>query len=120
MGLTRASFNVRFKSERTWVILAAVAVLIIVLTTLQWDVNGSQSPYATDVGEIQNALPRWGTLHFTGYPLYTFVGSMWVSFLRLLGVAPAAGASLFSAMWGAAAAALLVLLAVELGVPAPT
>ena len=36
----------------------AVAVLIIVLTTLQWDVNGSQSPYATDVGEIQNALPR--------------------------------------------------------------
>ncbi len=120
MGLTRASFNARLKSERTWVILTAVAVLIIVLTTLQWDVNGSQSPYATDVGEIQNALPRWGTLHFTGYPLYTFAGSAWVSFLRLLGVAPAAGASLFSALWGAAAAALLVLLAIELGVPAPT
>ena len=120
MGLTRASFNTPFKIQRTWVILAAVAALIIALTTLQWDVNGSQSPYATDVGEIQNALPRWGTLHFTGYPLYTFAGSMWVSFLRLLGVAPAAGASLFSALWGAAAAVLLVLLAIELGVPAPT
>jgi len=107
------------KTDRAWVILAAIATLIVLLTTLQWDINGSQSPYATDVGEIQNALPRWGTIHFTGYPLYTFTGSLWVTFLRVLGIQPAAGASLFSALWAVVSAALLVALALALGVPAP-
>ena len=120
MRLTRGSLSRVFKTDRTWVILAAAMALIVFLTTLQWDINGSQSPYATDVGEIQNALPRWGTIHFTGYPLYTFFGSVWVSILRFLGVEPAAGASLFSALWGAASTALLSLLAVAMGVPAPT
>jgi len=107
-------------SKRTWAILAAVMALAATLTTLQWEVNGSRSPYATDVGEIQNALPRWGTIHFTGYPLYTFTGSLWVTLLRPLGIRPAAGASLFSALWGAVAVGLMVLLALDLGVPAPT
>ncbi|MBC7234421.1 MAG: DUF2723 domain-containing protein [Chloroflexi bacterium] len=101
-----------------WAALAALAALACFLSTLQWGINGSSSPYATDVGEIQNALPRWGTIHFTGYPQYTFLGSLWVTGLRFLGIEPAAGASLFSAGWGAVAAGLLVLAAHELGVPA--
>jgi hypothetical protein len=101
------------------VAFAAVAAFTIFLSTLQWDINGSQSPYATDVGEIQNTLPRWGTIHFTGYPLYTFTGSLFVTVLRVFGVQPAAGTSLFSALWGAIAVGLLTLLALTLDVPGP-
>ena len=102
-----------------WAILAGVLALGAALSALQWGVNGSQSPFATDVGEIQNALPRWGTIHFTGYPLYTFLGSAWVTLWRWLGVEPAAGSSLWSALWGAAAAALFALVAMELGASGP-
>jgi hypothetical protein len=102
-----------------WAGLAAAVTLGLALSTLQTHANGSTSPYATDVGEIQNALPRWGTLHFTGYPLYSVTGSLIVTLLRLAGIAPAAGASLVSALWGAAAVGLLVVLAIELGATGP-
>jgi len=102
-----------------WVILAGLATLLIALTTLQWGVNGSQSPYATDVGEIQNALPRWGTIHFTGYPLYTFLGSAFVTLTRVFGLEPAGGTSLYSALWAAVAAGLMVVLAAQFDVPTP-
>ena len=116
--MSDTSLAVASRARRAlWPMLAAVAALALAMLTLQVQVNGSTSPYATDVGEIQNALPRWGTLHFTGYPLYTVTGSLAVSLLRLVGVAPAAGASLVSALWGAASVALLVALAMELGAP---
>jgi hypothetical protein len=92
---------------------------LLFLSTVQVVVNGSESPYATDVGEIQNALPRWGTIHWTGYPLYTGLGSLFVTVLRWVGVPPAAGASLFSALWGVVATGLLVALLRELDVPGP-
>lgn len=92
---------------------------LLFLSTFQTVVNGSESPYATDVGEIQNALPRWGTIHWTGYPLYTGLGSLFVTLLRWTGVPPAAGASLFSALWGAVAVGLLVALLQEIGVSGP-
>ena len=94
-----------------------MVALVLFLSTLQMEINGSGHPYATDVGEIQNALPRWGTLHFTGYPQYTAIGSAFVTLLRPLGIAPAAGASLYSAAWGAISLALLVGLAVTWGAP---
>lgn len=119
MRLTRPPLKTWLESDRAWVALTTVMAFLIFLSTLQWEINGSQSPYATDVGEIQNALPRWGTIHFTGYPLYTFTGSLFVTALRALGVQPAAGASLFSALWGAVALGLLALLALDLDVPGP-
>ncbi len=82
-------------------------------------VNGSASPYATDVGEIQNALPRWGLLHPSGYPLYSILGSTFVTVLRGVGIQPALGSSLFSMMWGLIGVGVLVLLALELGVSGP-
>ncbi|MEA3407093.1 MAG: DUF2723 domain-containing protein, partial [Chloroflexota bacterium] len=103
--------------RRGWVLLAALLAFCASLSTLQWQINGSPSPYATDVGEIQNALPRWGTIHFTGYPLYTFLGSLSVTCMQWLGIRPAAGSSLYSALWGAVSAALFALLALELGLP---
>ncbi|MHB1355000.1 MAG: protein O-mannosyl-transferase family [Anaerolineae bacterium] len=95
-----------------WV--AAGMALAIYLSTLQWGISSGSSPYTTDVGEFQNALPRWGTLHFTGYPLYSLLGSLLVSLLRIVGVAPAAGSSLVSALWGSAAVGMLAVIALEL------
>lgn len=99
------------------VILIGVALIsfLIFLTTLQLHINGSNHPYATDVGEIQNALPRWGTIHYNGYPLYTLIGSLFVTILRGVGLAPAVGASLYSAVWGAISVALLAQLILTLG-----
>jgi hypothetical protein len=106
----------RVTADRLAMLLAALLALIIFLTTLQLAVNGSSDPYVTDVGEIQNALPRWGTIHFTGYPQYTLLGSLFVTGLRLVGIPPAAAASLFSAAWGALSAGLLTALIIALGV----
>lgn len=101
--------------DRAWAILTALLAGGIFLSTLQTHINGSPSPYATDVGELQNALPRWGTIHYSGYPLYTLLGSLFVAGLRWIGIAPATGASLFSAVWGALAVGVLARLAIELG-----
>ncbi len=103
--------------RRGWILIAVLVAFSAFLSTLQWHVNGSLSPYATDAGEIQNALPRWGTIHFTGYPLYTFLGSLFVTCLRWLGIRPAAGSSFYSALWGVASVILFALLAIELEIP---
>ena len=103
-------------SWQTAVITVGLLSFISFLTTLQVHINGSPHPFATDVGEIQNALPRWGTIHYNGYPLYTFMGSFFVTVLRLVGISPAIGASLYSAMWGTISALLLILLMKSLGV----
>ena len=113
----RAYFGQR--DWKTWAILAMAVACLLYLSTCQTVVNGSDSPYTTDVGEIQNALPRWGTIHWTGYPLYTFLGSVFVTLLRWLGIPPAAGASLFSALWGVVSVGLMVALLQELRVSGP-
>lgn len=98
-----------------WVLLAMLIAFALYLTTVQLHINSSNSPFATDVGEIQNALPRWGTIHHSSYPLYSALGSLFSTFLRLFGIAPAAGTSLFSALFGAITIGLIVLLALEIG-----
>jgi hypothetical protein len=67
--------------------------------TLQRDVSGSDNDYVLDTGEIQVALNLWGTIHYTGYPLFTVTGSLLTHALRLVGLAPAAAASAVSAVW---------------------
>lgn len=104
------------RGRMLWPVIAVIVALALFLSTLQVSINGSGHPYATDVGEIQNALPRWGLIHRSGYPLYTAVGSLFVTTLRLVGIQPAAGASLFSLLWGVVFVALLVVLAQDLGV----
>ena len=108
------------KNKRVvWQAAAMMITTALFLSTLQAVVNGSDSPYATDVGEIQNALPRWGTIHWTGYPVYTGLGSLFVTVLYHVGILPAAGTSLFSALWGVVSIGLLVALLQELGVDGP-
>jgi hypothetical protein len=113
--------NLQIQNSQTtiWPALAVLAALILFLSTFQTHVNGSEHPYATDVGEIQNALPRWGLIHRSGYPLYTATGSLFVTLLRLVGIQPAAGASLFSVLWGVITVGLLAVLAQELGASGP-
>ncbi len=102
--------------DKVAVFLAALLALVLFLTTLQLEINGSPDAYATDVGEIQNALPRWGTIHSSGYPQYTLLGSLFVTGLGLVGIPPAAAASLFSAAWGALSVGILTALIVALGI----
>jgi len=96
-------------------LLAGLLSALLFAITLQTHINGSSHAYATDVGEIQNALPRWGTIHFSGYPLYSITGSLIVTLLWLVGIQPAMGASLVSLLWGAVTAALTAQVARELG-----
>ncbi len=123
--MTAAAVSVRTKGRqllgdrRLWAAVTALVTAALYASTLQVTVNGVVHPYTTDVGEIQNALPRWGTIHYPGYPLYSLLGSLLVTVLRLVGVPPAAGASVFSALWGVMAALLIYALACELGAAAP-
>ncbi len=95
--------------------VAGLLAGVLFLVTLQTHINGSEHPYATDVGELQNALPRWGTIHFSGYPLYSITGSAIVTLFRFIGIQPAMGSSLVSLLWGVLAVALLARLALDLG-----
>ena len=109
----------RPQNRTFWCAAAAFVALLVFLSTLQTNVNGSEHPYATDVGELQNALPRWGLIHRSSYPLYTVTGSLFVTVLRLVGVEPAAGASLFSTLWGVITVWLLAVAAYDLGASGP-
>ncbi len=102
-----------------WVSLAVAVAALLYLSTVQTIINGGGHPYVTDVGEHQNALPRWGTIHHSGYPQWTALGSLFVSVVRLVGVSPAAAVSLYSLVWGLLTVALLVVLAMELGAAGP-
>ena len=102
-----------------WLLLAVAVAALLYLSTMQTIINGSGHPYVTDVGEHQNALPRWGTIHHSGYPQWTALGSLFVTAARAVGVEPAAGVSLYSLVWGLVTVALLVALAMELGAAGP-
>jgi hypothetical protein len=107
--------HLRVREPVLWLTVVMGVALALFLSTLQTDINGSRHAYATDVGEIQNAFPRWGLIHHSGYPLYTAMGSLFTNALWEVGIEPAAGASLFSAIWGAVTVGLLSVLALELG-----
>lgn len=80
--------------------LLAVSILCLVYaTTLQRDINGSSHDYLLDTGEIQVALNLWGTVHYTGYPLYTILSALLTQAAVGLGVLPALAASATSLAW---------------------
>lgn len=88
----------------------AVPLLVLIVlalfygSTLQRDINGSGNKYMIDVGEIQVALNVWGTIHHTGYPLYTILGALLVGLFRVIGLNPALSASAVSMMFSLASA----------------
>ena len=100
--------------------LAAILVGACYLSTLMWQISGSDSEYTIDSGEYQVALAMWGTVHPTGTPLYMFLGSPFVAVFRWMQIPPAAGASLFSLVWASGCASLMALILVRLNVPGAT
>ncbi len=93
---------VRSVSLRRMLPLAALLVLLLAayLPTLQTIPNGAEHYLMIDVGETQNVLNTWGTLHATGYPLYVMTGSALVSLLRATGISAATAPALVSLLWG--------------------
>lgn len=87
---------------------------LLYLATLQTDINGADTPYTPDVGEIVNALNLWGTLHQAGYPIFSILGSAFVAVVRLFGPNPATAAGLWSWLWSLAAVALLYAIVLRL------
>ncbi len=94
--------------------LALLLLFCVYLPTLQSQINGSPDPYAEDVAEIQTALNLGGTLHATGYPLYSMLGAAFVAFVKALGIGPALAPSLFSVLWCFIALTILYILIVKL------
>lgn len=91
--------------------VVGLIILVVYLITLQTIPNGSSHPYMIDVGETQIALNVWGTLHATGYPLYTILGNLLTPLPQIFGVNPASAASLVSTLWtGLALAGFYLLL----------
>jgi hypothetical protein len=91
--------------------LLAVTVLgLIYAVTLQRDINGSSHDYLLDTGEIQVALNLWGTVHYTGYPLYTILSALLTQMAVALGAPPALAASVTSLVWSLLALLLFYLI----------
>jgi hypothetical protein len=86
-------------------------LLVVYLSTLQTIPNGSEHYYMIDVGETQNVLNEWGTLHATGYPLYVIVGNILVAIMRVLGVSAATAPGVTSLIYGLVALGLIYVLA---------
>lgn len=97
--------------RRAQIALLALALPIAAYGfTLQRHIAGSFNPdqpggllkneYIKDVGEIQVAVNVWGTIHHTGYPLYAILGNLFTLPFRVVGVEPAAAASLYALTWG--------------------
>ncbi len=94
------------------VVLAVIAA--VYLLTFQTDICSNPSEYVIDSGEYQIALSLWGTVHHTGAPTYSLVGAAFVWLLRLVGIAPAAGAALFSVACTLVALGFIYVLGVRL------
>ena len=97
------------RTNHLLIILIVVAACAAYLPTVMPDISANPHTYFTDVGNVQNALNSWGTLHSSGYPLFSFVGALFVTLLRGIGVVPAAAASLFSTFWAIATLVVLYL-----------
>ena len=99
----------------TWLgVLVCAAFGLIYSLTLQRQINGAGHLQMMDVAEMQIVLASWGTLHPSGYPLYTLLGNLFVAFWRWLGVPAAVASSGFSLILGVATLALLYRLMWEL------
>ena len=97
------------------VCLALVPLLLLYLATLQTVPNGSSHYFMIDAGETQIVLNEWGSLHPTGYPLYTFSGNVLTAILRSVGISPIIAPALVSLLWGMLALLLLYVFGAHLG-----
>jgi len=95
-------------------VLVCTAFAAVYALTLQRQINGANHLQLMDVAEMQIVLASWGTLHPSGYPLYTILGNLFVAFWRWLGVPAAVASAGFSLVLGVVTLALLYCLMWEL------
>lgn len=95
----RARLQIERIGSHLALVLAIGVLLGVYFQTLQTEINGSAHGYTLDTGEIQVALNLWGTVHYTGYPLYTILSTLVTRLLVMLGAVPAAAASATSLIW---------------------
>lgn len=111
-------FSKRFDTvkKKTWFfpVITGLISAMLFASTMQTHLDAGFSHYTTDVGEFQNALPRWGTVHDTGYPLYLLTSEPLVVVLTSLGIEPALSSSFISLIWGTVTVVLLVFFVYEL------
>jgi hypothetical protein len=88
-------------------VLVCAAFAATYALTLQRQINGAGHLQMMDVAEMQIVLASWGTLHPSGYPLYTIAGNLFVAFCKWLGMPAAVASSGFSLLLGVTALALL-------------
>jgi len=87
-------------AHKQWPGWAALLLLALLYSwTLSRDINSSVFEYSADSGEIQVALNLAGTIHFTGYPLYTMLSTVVTFLLRGVGMEPAMATSASSLLW---------------------
>ena len=80
-------------------LVVLLLLLLVYSGTLHRDLNSSDHQYMNDTGEIQVALNLWGTIHYTGYPVFTVLGASLTHLLRATSLSPAAAASAVSTIW---------------------
>ena len=107
---TSAAGKSRPLRERT------IAIVLFALAFALYLRTGARGLLPGDPGEFQFAAWTFGLAHASGYPLYLITGGIWQHVWNLFGVSPAASLNALSAVYAAAAVALLYLLAVE-GIP---
>ncbi len=91
-----------------------VLLALIYAPTMLTQPGGGENPYMDDIGEAQVTLNLWGTLHHSGYPLWTISGNLLVSLLRAFGVSPAFAPTLHSTFWTFVALGILFTLLLHL------
>jgi len=90
-------------SRRTRILgllIVLVALTVIYFPTVLRIPAAGETPYMDDVAEMQGGLSVWGTVHHTGYPLFTILGNIATTVLRAVGVAPAVAPVLYCLGWG--------------------
>ncbi len=104
----------RFRRSALTLFSVFALLLLIYAPTMLTQPGGGENPYMDDIGEAQVTLNLWGTLHHSGYPLWTISGNLFVSLLRAVGVSPAFAPTLHSTFWTFIALGILFALLLHL------
>src|SRR3974377_1797287 len=68
------------------IVLIITVACAAYLPTVMPDISASPNSNFTDVGNVQIALNLWGTLHTSGFPLFSLLGAFFVLVVRGVGV----------------------------------
>ncbi|GAB4548170.1 MAG: hypothetical protein OHK0023_10770 [Anaerolineae bacterium] len=106
--------QLRGRQSLLWLLSVYLILLLIYQPTFLAHPAGGDNPYMDDVGEAQVTLNVWGTLHHTGYPLWTILGNLFTSIVRGLGISAALAPTMYALLCGFAALGIFYALIMNL------